>query len=63
MLTLYCFLNHIILIKYINEMNTMNFIAIVIVLAFATGFLVAALIWGISWLISPKEAKETINKN
>jgi hypothetical protein len=44
-------------------MNTMNFIAIVIVLAFATGFLVAALIWGISWLISPKEAKETINKN
>jgi hypothetical protein len=36
-------------------MSATSFVAIVVVLAFATGFVVAAIIWLISWALSPKD--------
>jgi hypothetical protein len=36
-------------------MNVTGFIATVVVLAFATGFFVAAIIWFIGWVLSPKD--------
>jgi hypothetical protein len=41
-------------------MNTISLMALVIVLAFGIGFFVAALIWFISWVISPKINSKTI---
>jgi hypothetical protein len=42
-------------------MSAFSFVALVIVLAFATGFVVAAIIWLISWAISPKKEKSSIS--
>lgn len=42
-------------------MSAISFVAIVILLSFATGFVVAAIIWFISWAISPKDEKNTIS--
>jgi hypothetical protein len=36
-------------------MNATGFVALVVVLAFGIGFFVAAIIWLMSWAISPKE--------
>jgi hypothetical protein len=41
-------------------MNAINFVGLVIVLAFGIGFFVAALIWFISWIISPKKKEKRI---
>lgn len=42
-------------------MSVINFIALVIVLAFAIGFFVAGLIWLISWILAPKTNQKTIS--
>jgi len=44
-------------------MSVVNFTLLVIVLSFGIGFFVAALIWFISWVISPKKNAKTIAKN
>lgn len=36
-------------------MNTTYFVLMSVLLTFATGFFIAAIIWGISWFLSPKE--------
>lgn len=39
-------------------MNTMYFVLMSVVLTFVTGFFVAAIIWGISWFLSPKDERQ-----
>ena len=41
-------------------MNTIGFVAICIVLAFAIGFTVAAIIWLLCWLMQPKDQREKL---
>jgi hypothetical protein len=41
-------------------MSVMNFTLLVVVLAFGIGFFVAAIIWFISWVITPKKNQKTI---
>lgn len=36
-------------------MNTTYFVLVSVLLTFVTGFFVAAIIWGISWFLSPKD--------
>jgi hypothetical protein len=36
-------------------MNASYFVLVAAVLTFATGFFVASIVWGIKWLLSPKE--------
>jgi hypothetical protein len=42
-------------------MSVIKFMALVIILAFAIGLFVAALIWIISWIISPKKNEKSIS--
>lgn len=38
-------------------MNASYFVLVAAVLTFATGFFVASIVWGIKWLLIPKEEK------
>jgi hypothetical protein len=42
-------------------MNAISFVAISILLAFVTGFVVAGIIWFISWAILPKKETTSIS--
>lgn len=44
-----------ILIFIHQPMNTTYFVLLSVFLTFITGFFVAAIIWGISWFLSPKD--------
>jgi len=44
-------------------MNASYFVLVAALLAFATGFFVAAIIWGIRWFLTPREERVVSSKS